>query len=157
LIQDCPCNNVNELRAKEGHYIRELGNLNKTIAGRTRHEYRQDNADHPREYNAKYATQYRSTHKEHVQQYQQEYSKTYREQHKEEESEQHKKYYQENKDVIKQRASERHQKNRDAICKRNNAVCTCTCGLTYTYNNRNRHMKAERHKQLIEQQNQAMD
>ena len=35
LIEQFPCNDVHELRAKEGHCIREIGTLNKEIAGRT--------------------------------------------------------------------------------------------------------------------------
>ena len=36
LIENCPCNDVYELRAREGHFIREIGTLNKNIAGRTK-------------------------------------------------------------------------------------------------------------------------
>ena len=34
LIENYPCSNKEELRAREGHYIRELATLNKHIAGR---------------------------------------------------------------------------------------------------------------------------
>ena len=35
LIETFPCNNKEELRAREGHFIRERSTLNKLIAGRT--------------------------------------------------------------------------------------------------------------------------
>ena len=39
LLEAYPCENVEELRKREGHYIREFGTLNKRIEGRTQHEY----------------------------------------------------------------------------------------------------------------------
>ena len=46
LIEKCPCNDKDELRKKEGEWIRQLKpSLNKYIAGRTQKEYRYDNRD----------------------------------------------------------------------------------------------------------------
>ena len=39
LIEDCPCEDLYQLRQKEGEYIRKLGTLNKLIAGRETKEY----------------------------------------------------------------------------------------------------------------------
>ena len=39
LIETYPCENMKELRKREGHYIREFGSLNKRIEGRTLQEY----------------------------------------------------------------------------------------------------------------------
>ena len=39
LIETYPCENMEELRKREGHYIREVGSLNKRIEGRTHQEY----------------------------------------------------------------------------------------------------------------------
>ena len=38
LIDNYPCNDVYELRAGEGYYTREIGSLNKNVAGRTHRE-----------------------------------------------------------------------------------------------------------------------
>ena len=46
LIENYPCNDIYELRAKEGHYIREQGTLNKVIAGRTNKEYHQEHREY---------------------------------------------------------------------------------------------------------------
>ena len=35
LIEDCPCESLEQLRKREGNYIREMGKLNHQIAGRT--------------------------------------------------------------------------------------------------------------------------
>ena len=46
LIEKCPCNDKDELRKKEGEYIRELRpSLNMRIAGRTCKYYYHDNKD----------------------------------------------------------------------------------------------------------------
>ena len=42
LIENYSCNDIYELRAREGHFIRERGTLNKVIAGRTNKEYHQE-------------------------------------------------------------------------------------------------------------------
>ena len=39
LIEDHPCENIEQLRAREGHFIRQFGTLNAKIAGRTKKEY----------------------------------------------------------------------------------------------------------------------
>ena len=51
LIENYPCNDVYELRAREGHFIREIGTLNKNVAGRTNKEYMEDNYEHLKEAN----------------------------------------------------------------------------------------------------------
>ena len=43
LIEEYPCQDKYELRQREGHFIRELGTLNKMIAGRTKQEYDKKN------------------------------------------------------------------------------------------------------------------
>jgi hypothetical protein len=46
LLEDYPCNSSEELRRREGHHIKENASriVNKSIAGRTAQEYREDNA-----------------------------------------------------------------------------------------------------------------
>jgi len=43
LYELYPCNTNQELHRREGEVIRQLGTLNKCIAGRTQKEYCQDN------------------------------------------------------------------------------------------------------------------
>ena len=45
LYKDYPCERKEQLNKKEGEIIREIGNLNKNIAGRTDQEYRDDNKE----------------------------------------------------------------------------------------------------------------
>ena len=61
LLENYPCTTKEELRAREGHYIREMGTLNKYIAGRTPEERqpqknertKQDRLNNPEKYRAK--------------------------------------------------------------------------------------------------------
>ena len=39
LIENYPCNNIEELTAKEGEWIRAIGTLNQVVAGRTDKQY----------------------------------------------------------------------------------------------------------------------
>ena len=50
LVEEFPCDNIEQLRQREGHFIRLMATLNKAIAGRGRAEYIIDNADKIREY-----------------------------------------------------------------------------------------------------------
>ena len=50
LYEAYPCNNKKELNRREGEVIREIGTINKYIAGRTIKEYREDNVEYIKEY-----------------------------------------------------------------------------------------------------------
>ena len=45
LVEECSCENLEQLRKKEGEYIRKMGTLNRIISGRTDREYQQDNKE----------------------------------------------------------------------------------------------------------------
>lgn len=83
LYEYYPCNNKKELERREGQIIREIGTINKNIAGRTQKEYREDN-------------------KETISQKQKEYN----EDNKEHISKQKKEYREKNKETISQKQSE---------------------------------------------------
>jgi len=94
LIEACPCVSSDEKRAKEGHYIKTLDCVNKNIAGRTKKEYREANAEHIKEIqkewrgaNPEYSKEWREANPEHIKEYEKirnatehrkEYKKAYR-------------------------------------------------------------------------------
>ena len=45
LIENHPCANKGELRKREGHFIREMGTLNSSVAGRTDKMWHQEFKD----------------------------------------------------------------------------------------------------------------
>ena len=57
LIEECPCENKEQLRKREGHFIREIGTLNMCQAGRTPKEYEEENKDKIKEYKKKWEEQ----------------------------------------------------------------------------------------------------
>ena len=91
LIENYPCESKDQLRAREGHYIREIATLNKRIETRTDKEWREDNKE-----------------------YIQEWKKQHYQEHKEEINKQSKQYREENKDKIKERSKD-YEKNKEEI------------------------------------------
>jgi len=136
LIEDCPCESLEQLRKRDGHYIREMGTLNHLIAGRTQKEYRDDNKDKIKEY--------QEANKDKLKEYHKEYVKEYREQNKDKIKEYHKEYYETNKEDYK----EYYEANKEEIkCKKYKKMI-CVCGSIHMLGNKSQH---EKHQQFIQQ------
>lgn len=54
LLSDFPCERREQLLAEEGKYIKQLGALNRCVAGRTKKQYYTDNCDKIREQQRQY-------------------------------------------------------------------------------------------------------
>ena len=118
LIEDYPCESLEQLRRKEGHYIREMGTLNHYIAGRTRQEWLETNTEYFKEYNEvnkEYLKQYHKEYYETNKEYLKEYDKEYRERNKDKIRKKNKEYYKNNKDKILQTHKEYYEANKDKI------------------------------------------
>lgn len=85
LIEAFSCNIVEELRKKEGEYIRKLDCINKYVAGRTTKQYQEE-------------------HKEEIR----EQRKQFREEHKEEIREKKKEFYEKNKEKTLEKMKEKY-------------------------------------------------
>ena len=57
LIEECPCESLEQLRKREGHYIRKMGTLNQHIAGRTFKEWLEHNKENKKQYDKEYREQ----------------------------------------------------------------------------------------------------
>ena len=108
-VEDYPCNNVNEAKARERYWIEQYGTLNMKIPNRTREEYRNANKDKKIEYDRKYNQEnkekkheYRQINKEKIK----DHMREYREANKEKIQEQTKEYYEKNKQHLRERARE---------------------------------------------------
>ena len=84
LHEEFSCENKEQLNKQEGEIIREIGRLNKKIAGRTEKEYYEDNRNKILEYKKEYYEKNR------------EYKKAYREANKDKIKEYNKEYYHKN-------------------------------------------------------------
>ena len=120
LVEETPCENVEQLRAIEGDYIRELGTLNSQIAGRT-------SGDYEKEFKERY---YPS-------------KKIYRENSREILNEKNKEYYNARKEEI---CSKHRQKyNEVTILK-----MTCElCGTVHNKNNKPLHLRSKKHQEAL--------
>ena len=164
LVEEYPCENLEQLRKREGEFIRELGTLNHHIAGRTQQEYVQDTRDHKREVD-----------------------KQYYQQHREEQLEYRREYYQKNKEHLDQARKVRYQENKDHELQRNKQYCDThkeqvllhqkkyvdenrekvkqwkstkiirSCGIEYTQSHKSRHLNTLRHEEHMEQQQPSGD
>lgn len=144
LIEEFPCENKEQLRKKEGEYIRELKCVNKLIAGRTNREWFMDNKEHITEYQK----EYKEINKEKIQ----EYNKQYLEMNKEKLKEDNKQYYQMNKDALSQYKKNYYQSNKYEILERIRKTVQCECGSVHAYGERSRHNKSKKHQKYLASQ-----
>ena len=105
LIEECLCENKDQLRKKEGEHIRQMGTLNKRIAGRSRKEYHEDN----REAILERQKEYHTNNREAILQKQKEYHTNNREARLNKQKE----YHEANKDNINERRRERRQQQKN--------------------------------------------
>jgi hypothetical protein len=130
LIEKFPCNNKEELHARESHYCQSQGLFIKI--GRI-----------------EYDKQYNVDHKDRKK----EYFKQYNEQRKD----QSKQYYIENIDKIKEyrerhkdQSKEYREQHREQIKHRANTVLICFCGCSYTRCHKTHHEQTNKHKEYVE-------
>jgi hypothetical protein len=132
-----------QLRARERHWMEQLGaTLNKLVPNRTSREYRQENADHIKQYNK----QYRQENADHIKQY----NKQYRQENADHIKQKNKQYYQENAEYFKQYNKQYHkqyyQDNATQIKQYNSKKINCSyCDCTFTQGNKARHIKSKTH------------
>ena len=120
LIEETPCENVEQLRAIEGDYIRELGTLNSQIAGRT-------SGDYKKEFKERY---YPS-------------KKIYRENNRDTINEKSREYYYERKDEICE-------KNRQRYNETTSVKMTCeVCGTIHNKKNKPLHLRSKKHQEAL--------
>ena len=128
-IEEFPCANGNEARARERYWIEELNaKLNMIIPTRNQKEYYIEHQDKFKELQKKYTEDNKDKIKE--------YQKKYQDLNKDKIAEQHKEYREANKDKLKE------SKMRPYICE---------CGSTCKFGNRSEHFKSKKHQAFIAQ------
>jgi len=122
LYENCPCNNKKELDRREGQVIREIGTINKCIAGRTKKEYYKMNADIIKEDKKKYYEKNADIIKEKI--------KIHRVVNADKVKETQKKYYDKNAEKLKENKKIFYEKNTEKIREKRNKekVCCDICG-----------------------------
>ncbi len=147
LIEECPCENKEQLRKREGHFIREIATLNSNQAGRTHQEWQEENKEHVQENAHKYYEQNKKLiikrSKEYNESHVEQVSVTkhkYYESHKEEIQTQVKQYREENKEKVAQSTKQYRDKNKDKIKEHVGARFECPCGGHYRHGDKAKHV-----------------
>jgi hypothetical protein len=136
LIENCPCNNIDELRKRERYWIQsgEYKVVNKQIPGRTDKEYYQDNKSRLQEIN-----------------------NNYKKEKKEILAVKNKEYREKNIDIIKEKDKMKYEKNKDKISQRNAEKITCECGRVLTRGCLTRHLKKDIHMRTLLKKNNCFE
>jgi len=122
LYEEYPCNNKELLEKREGEITRLIGNINKSIAGRTDKEYRNDN-------------------KEMIS----EKAKQYYENNKKKLAEKKKEYYESNKQIILEKWKEKYENNKAIISEKKKEKVICDhCGCEVRKDGLKRHQKSKK-------------
>lgn len=142
LIEKCPCHDKDELRKKEGEYIRKLRpTLNMRIAGRTTKEYYNEH----KEYLAQVIKEYRENNKDYIREMQKQYYKN----NKDSLMEMAKQYRETNKELIREKKKQSYEHNKEAIREYRSETITCECGCIVTKHHLLRHKRSAKHQQLM--------
>ena len=118
LYEMYSCNNKRELVRREGEVIREIGTINKCIAGRTKKEYREENEE-----------------------YLKQKDKEYYEKNKEKIIQKTKEWYEDNKEYKSQKSKEWYEKNKETKLQK---VCCNICGTFSTKQHLPRHQRTKK-------------
>lgn len=132
LVEEYPCENIEQLRAREGHFIRERGTLNKAIAGRTQQEYGKEWRDNNREYAILKSKEWRNNNKELAILQSQKWRDTL-----------------DNKEKSQEYAKKYHQQHKETIRAKKNFKNNCVCGGQFTNANKIQHDKTKKHQEYI--------
>ena len=130
LIEDYPCDNKEQLKPREGHYIETMECVNKFIAGGGKSDW-----------DRRYYQKHKKEHKQRSKKYYQEKSeqvkekaKEYRETHSEQKRETDRKYRENNKETLKAKQLE---------------LILCECGCYSVRSSIARHRKSKKHSELM--------
>lgn len=142
LVEEFPCENKNQLEAREGHFIRNNPCVNKVIP--TTPEFKQEQYQLPenKERRSTYHHNYYTAHAQELIDSQKQYYQGNSEKIKERE----RKRYSNNRDIVIKKYNE----NRDEILAKNKEPITCSCGQTIARHSKSKHMKSAFHLQYLE-------
>lgn len=150
LIEKYPCDDVDQARARERYWKRELNaTLNTNEPGRTPKEYYHDNLNKVLE-NAK---QYRKNNKEKIA----EKDKERHEKNKQVRNEQSKKWRENNHDKVLENAKLYRQNNKEIIAEKKKEKITCECGIILRKDSMPDHRKTIKHQEWVKNNNLSIN
>tara|TARA_Y100000780_G_C13571941_1_gene373298 strand:- start:63 stop:626 length:564 start_codon:yes stop_codon:yes gene_type:complete len=150
LVKKCPCNDKEELRKIEGEFIRNNSCVNKVIAGRTKREYRQENAEKIKQQLKEIYEKNKEKYKENQNIYYElnkerilHGRRQYRSKNEELINNKQREYYEQNKERRRKDKREYYEKNKAKISETRSIKITCPlCGTLVSKRNIARHKKS---------------
>jgi hypothetical protein len=137
LYEYYPCNNKPELDKREGQITRQIGNINKFVAGRTKKEYYYENHEKCLEL----SKQYRQDNRDKIL----EQRKQYRQDNRDKIAEQRKQYRQDNRDKILEKRKLCYENNKETILERCREKKQCdNCGKYVRRGDMSTHKKSQK-------------
>lgn len=167
LVEDYPCENIEQLLAREGHFIREfnthINGYNKQFTGRSREEYNkvyyEQNKDKIKQSDKEYYEQNKDKiaqrHQIHYEQNKDmilQYQKAYREQNKQMISNKMKEFREKNKEKLTEKNKEYREKNKVQIREKLKQQVICECGCQIRYDSLAKHRRSQQHQKWLQSQ-----
>ena len=142
LLENYPCNDKNELYARERYWIEQNKAIvvNKAIPTRTMREYCKDNKEKIQKYTKEYNVIHKNEKKV--------YNRLYNLDNKLNISIQKKEYYQKHKEEKSKYGKIYRERNKEKFSK----SFVCECGSHYTFDSKRKHIKTAKHLNFIEQE-----
>jgi hypothetical protein len=164
LIEYFPCETKEQLHAREGQLIRQLGTLNCKIEGRTKNEYNEDNKEDILEKQKQYYEAHKAEILEKQKQYYEankealaEKKKQWYEAHKEDILEKNEQYRETHKEALVEKQKQYREANKDEIAERQGRIFECPCGSKCRWNEKARHFKSKKHMDYMANQTDTSD
>lgn len=157
LVEDYPCENKEQLRAREEYYRKQLGaGLNTLACHLTDEEKINKRLDSCRQYYKEHKDdileqkkQYYVQNKDKIE----EYRKQHYNNNKDKILEHKKEYYEKNKDKVAEKDRIYYENNRDKLLEQKSQVVNCECGIEITKGSLSRHQKSKKHQKLMTSNN----
>jgi len=141
IIEEFPCDTVQELEARERWYIENNECINLRVPGRTRQEWCEDN----KVYIAQKAKEYNENNKVEIAAK----KKKYYEKNKDEIAQKLKEYREANKVEINEYNKQYREANIEILKSKQNEKLTCDCGGKYTRSNYSTHCRTKKHQDYL--------
>ena len=158
LVKEYPCENVEQLRAVEGEYIRTMGTLNHCIAGRGKQQWYEDNKEKVKEKSKNYRIDNLEKVNERVKEYNEKNRETILQNKREYYSnnkDKRKEYIEKNKVILKQKRQEHYHKNIEKMTEKNRTKTACSCGQEILKRNLTKHQRTKKHQEAINNLNNS--
>ena len=142
LIEKYPCNDIDEAKARERYWIKELkATLNVTQPNRTKKEWTEDNIEKVKDYKK----EYQQNNKDRLTQK----NKNYYLDNKEQIIERVRLYSKNNKEKINENKKSYYNNNKEKILEKSKEKMTCECGCILRKDNLKRHIKSQQHQEYL--------